>query len=210
VAHHLYQTFGLPALVAITLIAPQAAKASFSINLTNQTGTSPTRSFSDIPNNLSITFRPSSASPQAHVASSATGLCLYANSADSTGRCGVNGTAASPSTYNFVQMTTSRNIYFTGGFLQQAQGASNPIGISYSTSGPIIASTSNTSGSSFSFSPLLVTPTQPVFFVGSGSNTSTRFGSFTFEEVPGPLPILGIAVAFRASRRIRKMLKSVN
>jgi hypothetical protein len=209
VAQDLRKVFVLTAIASSALLVPQSVKASLTINFTDQAGTASTRSFSDTPNNLSVTFSPSTASPQQYVASSSVGLCLYANSADQTGRCGVNGTAANPLSYNFVQMTSSRNIFLTGGFVSAVGGNSNPINISYSANGPILRSIPNSASSTaFDFSPLLVTPTQSLYFIGSGVNTSTRISSFTFEEVPGPLPILGVAAAFQASRRIRKKLKT--
>lgn len=55
------------------------------------------------------------------------------------------------------------------------------------------------SGSSFSLSTINNNVSTPV---------SYRIQSFTLEEVPGPLPIFGLAAAFTYSRKIRKRLRS--
>jgi hypothetical protein len=55
------------------------------------------------------------------------------------------------------------------------------------------------SGSSFSLSTINNNVSTPV---------SYRIQSFTLEEVPGPLPIFGLAAAFTYSRKIRNRLRS--
>lgn len=184
-----------------------AASATTVIDFTNKTGTESAREFSE--GTLTVTFKPSSSSPQAFVASSSQGLCLYAQSQDGTPRCGGSGSVPTPFTYDFIEMTSNRDIFFTGGIVKQITGTANAVNISSSIGGPVLASIP-ASQTPFSFSPIFVSSSQSVFFSGSGINTSTRLESFSFEEVPGPLPLLGAAAAFGTSRRIRKKLKSLS
>jgi len=192
------------AALSAALLSPKAAFATIIVDLTGQTGTSvplTTRSF--IEGDLEITLD-ANFSPQEFVASSPNGLCLYANSQDGTPRCGI----FTPDTYNSLRMTSNRDIFFTGGFVRQTLGAANPITVS-----PSIGLGGAIPGSNgiFSFgNPIFLSASQPITFTGFGTNTSTRIASFTFEEVPGPLPLFGAAAAFGTSRRIRKKLKQLS
>jgi hypothetical protein len=189
------------AALSAALLFPKAALATIIVNLTGQTGTSaplPTRSFSE--GDLEITFDGSSL--QGFVASSSNGLCLYANTQDGSPRCGID---VQGGTYNSLIMTSNRDIFLTGGVVSQTLGAANPITVS-----PSIGLGGAIPGSNVVFSfgnPIFLSASQPITFTGFGTNTATRIGSFSFEEVPGPLPLFGAAAAFGASRRIRKKLK---
>jgi hypothetical protein len=196
-------------VASFTTFVAVPAHATIVVDLTGQSGTSVgSRSFTE--GDLTVTFGPSLSSPQIVTASSAQGLCLFANSSDGTIRCGVSGTSEQPSEYNFLQLTSNRDIFLTGGSVNQILtalgGNSNSISITSSIGGSELASVPNTLGA-FSTTPLFVSASQPLFFTGEGLNTATRLNNFTFEEVPGPLPVLGAAAAFGASRRIRKKIK---
>jgi hypothetical protein len=191
---------------SIVTFAPSPAQATIVVDLTGQLGTSVgPRSFTE--GDLTVTFGTSSSSPQTVTASSAQGLCLFANSSDGTPRCGIAGTSEQPSEYNFLQLISNRDIFLTGGFVNQINNiaGSNGISITSFIGGPDLAIIPNALGS-FTTTSLFVSASQPLFFTGDGLNTATRLSNFTFEEVPGPLPVLGAAAAFGASRRIRKKI----
>jgi hypothetical protein len=192
-------------VIAFAAILPNEANA-FSINLTDQVGDAPSRSFSN--GSFTITFKPSSSSPQAFVSSSGNGLCLYANSTNATSRCHISGTTP-PNTYNLTQMTSNQSIYLTGGSVRQITGTASSISISSLIGGPSLATIPNTTGN-FNFARILVSNSRPLYFMGSGTDTATRIESFSFDEVPGPLPVLGAAAAFGWSRRLRRKLKQSN
>jgi hypothetical protein len=195
-------TASAAAAVAGLLLTPRAAEATIVVDLTGQLATAPNRSFTQ--GNLTITLAPGPSSPQALVASSARGLCLYANSSTAIVRCGVASTRPAQ-TYNYIQMTANRDILFTGGSIMHQLGKANPITVTSSAGG---TESIPTGLGAFSFtSPLFLSASQSISFFSSGSNTATRASSFTFEEVPGPLPLLGAAAAFGASRRIRNKIK---
>jgi hypothetical protein len=195
-------TVSAAAAVAGLLLTPRAAEATIIVDLTGQLATAPSRSFTQ--GNLTITVAPGPSSPQALVASSANGLCLYANSSTATVRCGVGSTEPAQ-TYNYIQMTANRDIWFTGGTLGNQTGTASAITATSSFGG---SDTIPTGLGAFSFTtPLFLSASESITFVSSGSDTSTRASTFTFEEVPGPLPLLGAAAAFGASRRIRNKIK---
>jgi hypothetical protein len=197
-------TVSAAAAVAGLLLTPRAAEATIIVNLTDQLATAPTRTFTNAPANLTITVAPGTSSLQNFVASSANGLCLYANSSTSTVRCGV-GSTETAQTYNYIQMTANRDIWFTGGTLGNQTGTASAITATSSFGG---SDTIPTGLGAFSFTtPLFLSASESITFVSSGSDTSTRASTFTFEEVPGPLPLLGAAAAFGASRRIRNKIK---
>lgn len=203
------------AIASATLLSlgASANAADFSVNLSNQTGQSVTpRSFTNGP--VTLSFAPSSLSLQnsgagPYVASSGQGLCLYAQSSDSTPRCGVNGTT-NPGPYNFIQMTSNVPIALTGGSVGNRQGTNGPVFASYSLGGPSLGTIPDLLGP-FNFSaPIALAAGQSLYFTGAGTNSSIRVGSFNVStvEVPGPIPLLGAATAFGWSRRIRKRIAS--
>jgi len=205
------RVFLLAALSASLVGATAAQAATVTVDFTGQTGMSPTRTFTS--GGLTLTFEPSTDSPQPDVASSLVGLCLYASSSDGVNRCGVTGSTTTPASYNFIKMTANTSALFTGGTIAQFINATNrePINIYSSLSGPSIGTISTTSDTvppvaPFTLStPILLQPNQPIFFGSAGINTSTRIENFTF-EVPSPSAILGASAAFGWSRRLRKRI----
>lgn len=211
------QSLVLAAVVVTTTGVAHAAPIT--VDFTGQTGTAASRSFSG--GGLTLDFAFSADSPQTFVASSAQGLCLFANSTDGVPRCGVTGTETEPQTYNFIKMTPSKNVYFTGANLNQiilgAQGVVSPVAILDSLGGSIIGSIRETPLGQYLFdSPILLSASQPIFFGATGLNSSLRYSNFTFEDVPtpppsdvpSPLPIFGASVAFGWSRTLRKRIAS--
>jgi hypothetical protein len=206
-------------LVALATFVPSIAEAAdFTVDFTNLRGISTTaRSFTDGP--VTLTFGPSAFSPQnstvaggPFVASSARGVCLFANSQDAVTRCGVNGTVTTdPNEYNNIVMTSNIDIVFKGGSVGRSLGPVNPVEITKSTPG--VLGTIPTTEGSFTLSPFGLTAGESLFFIGSGGdNSSLRVSSFTVStssptaEVPGPLPLLGAATAFGFSRKLRKRI----
>lgn len=213
--------FGQSSVLAAVVIATTgvAHAATITVDFTGQTGTAASRSFSG--GGLTLDFAYSADSPQTFVASSAQGLCLFANSTDEVPRCGVTGTVTAPQSYNFIKMTPSKNVYFTGANLNQIilgdQGIVSPVAILDSLGGSIIGSIRETPLGQYLFdSPILLSESQPIFFVATGLNSSLRYSNFTFEDVPtpppsdvpSPLPIFGASVAFGWSRTLRKRIAS--
>jgi hypothetical protein len=213
--------FGQSLVLAASVVTTTgvAHAATITVDFTGQTGTAASRSFSG--GGLTLDFAYSADSPQAFVASSEQGLCLFANSTDGVPRCGVTGTVTEPQTYNFIKMTPSKNVYFTGADLKQiilgAQGVVSPVAIFDSLGGSIIGSIRETPTGQYLFdSPILLSASQPIFFGATGLNSSLRYSKFTFEDVPtpppsdvpSPLPIFGASVAFGWSRTLRKRIAS--
>ncbi|MEB3320099.1 MAG: hypothetical protein VKI63_04080 [Cyanobium sp.] len=156
---------------------------------------------------ISLTFT----SQQGYATSSGNGLCLYAQSSDSTNRCNtLDSTLGAPGLLGWVKMTnTSVNpIVFSGGVVKQIMGTPGGVDIRATPTGASLG-TIAASVSPFTIaSPINLAPNQDLYFVGSGTNSSLRVEQFSVQEVPGPLAILGLSSTVVVARRLRKKTKN--
>jgi len=199
---------------ALILSASSSNAAGFIVDLKDQAGTAPSRSFSSGP--LAINFNytpsgtpmPSPVNTQNYVTSSmATGYCVFANQSDLLNRCNTTG---SGQTLNFTRMSTNLQAYLTGGNISQIFGSPGPISIYSSLNGPSLATISTSAVGDFNLiSPIFLAANQSIYFGSSGTNASIRLANLRFEEpVPAPTAILGAGAAFGWSRRLRKRISS--
>jgi len=199
---------------ALILSASSSNAAGFIVDLKDQAGTAPFRSFSSGP--LAINFNytpsgtpmPSPVNTQNYVTSSmATGYCVFANQSDLLNRCNTTG---SGQTLNFTRMSTNLQAYLTGGNISQIFGSPGPISIYSSLNGPSLATISTSAVGDFNLiSPIFLAANQSIYFGSSGTNASIRLANLRFEEpVPAPTAILGAGAAFGWSRRLRKRISS--
>lgn len=194
--------FTTPLAVVALVLSASAAHATITVDFTGQTGFAPTRTFSS--GGVNLSFAPSSSSAMTNVASSANGLCLFAYSSDNTARCGVTGSVGAPSIYNFIEFTSNAPLFFTGGNVKQILGTVNATDVKFDINGSSLAVIPGSTGDFTFASPVTIQAGQTVVLSGSGNhNSSIRVQSFNFEEVPGPLPLLGAGAAFAWSRRLR-------
>jgi hypothetical protein len=195
---------------SLALTLNHSAAKAVTVKFTDQTGTAPSRTFTE--GALTLSFAPSTGSPQSIVASSPVGLCLYAESSDSVVRCGVQGTTTAPQTYNSVKMSPNTAVVFRGGKVGgiNEPSNSNPIQISSSLGGPVLDILPNVLGAFTLTNPIYLAAGDELFFTGSGTNTATRFENFQFSTVPGPSAFFGAAAAFGWSRRLRKRISLSN
>ena len=199
---------------ALVLSASSSNAAGFIVDLKDQAGTAPSRSFSSGP--LAINFNytpsgtpmPSPVNTQNYVTSSmATGYCVFANQSDLLNRCNTTG---SGQTLNFTRMSTNLQAYLMGGNISQIFGSPGPISIYSSLNGPSLATINTSAVGDFSLpSPIFLAANQSIYFGSSGTNASIRLANLRFEEpVPAPTAILGAGAAFGWSRRLRKRISS--
>lgn len=199
---------------ALVLSASSSNAAGFIVDLKDQAGTAPSRSFSSGP--LAINFNytpsgtpmPSPVNTQDYVTSSmATGYCVFANQSDLLNRCNTTG---SGQTLNFTRMSTNLQAYLMGGNISQIFGSPGPISIYSSLNGPSLATINTSAVGDFSLpSPIFLAANQSIYFGSSGTNASIRLANLRFEEpVPAPTAILGAGAAFGWSRRLRKRISS--
>ncbi|MCX5946927.1 MAG: hypothetical protein NTY67_01635 [Cyanobacteria bacterium] len=141
------------------------------------------------------------------------GLCAFAVVAGSIGRCGygnVSGNGVSSFQLKFDK-AVSIKAFDVSAFSGISVGSVD-FSLNNSTfiTTNFVAAGSQTLASKFS-----VGANQPVFVrtsgildsIGEGQGALVRLGSLTTtEQVPAPLPILGAAIGFRFSRRIRKRI----
>ena len=158
---------------ALVLSASSSNAAGFIVDLKDQAGTAPTRSFSS---------------------SMATGYCVFANQSDTLNRCNTTG---SGQTLNFTRMSTNLPAYLTGGKISQIFGSPGPISIYSSLNGPSLATISSAVGDFSLTSPIFLAANQSIYFGSSGTDASIRLANLRFEEpVPAPTAILGAGAAF--------------
>jgi len=199
---------------ALVLSASSSNAAGFIVDLKDQAGTAPSRSFSSGP--LAINFNytpsgtpmPSPVNTQDYVTSSmATGYCVFANQSDLLNRCNTTG---SGQTLNFTRMSTNLQAYLMGGNISQIFGSPGPISIYSSLNGPSLATINTSAVGDFNLpSPIFLAANQSIYFGSSGTNASIRLANLRFEEpVPAPTAILGAGAAFGWSRRLRKRISS--
>jgi hypothetical protein len=199
---------------ALVLSASSSNAAGFIVDLKDQAGTAPSRSFSSGP--LAINFNytpsgtpmPSPVNTQNYVTSSmATGYCVFANQSDLLNRCNTTG---SGQTLNFTRMSTNLQAYLMGGNISQIFGSPGPISIYSSLNGPSLATINTSAVGDFNLpSPIFLAANQSIYFGSSGTNASIRLANLRFEEpVPAPTAILGAGAAFGWSRRLRKRISS--
>lgn len=197
-------SLGVGAISSVVFTAGVANAAS--VLFTNPTyGANTTKSYSS--GTISLTFT----SQQGYATSSANGLCLYAQSSDSTNRCNTLDTAlGTPGLLGWVKMTnTSLNpIVFSGGVVRQIMGTPGGVDIRATPTGASLG-TIAASVSPFTIaSPINLAPNQDLYFVGSGTNSSLRVEQFSVQEVPGPLAVLGLSSTVVFARRLRKKTKN--
>lgn len=185
------------------------------------TNAQPTLTFNN--GSIQFTVAPINATQNYVTASSAQGLCLFANSTDTTNRCGLFGQSPPLSNYNNVGITPNVPGLFTGFNISQVLFGSstssgfinpNPPGTGQllvrrgSETGPLLETIELANivpNTTVNFqSPLQFNAGEYLVFQASGSNASIRLSSLNFTEVPGPLPLLGAGAAFGWSRRIRR------
>jgi len=196
--------------VSSVLMSTAPSIASTIVSFTDSTGTDTTRSFSS--GDFTLTFSPSSDSPQNYVTSSGNGICLFANTTapDTTNRCNVLDPQIGTGNLNFVSLTANRSIFLTGGSIVQITGSPGNINLSNTIGGPSLGSINAVTGNFTFNSPVTLNQGQEIIFSGSGTNSALRLQSLTIEDVPGPLPLLGAAAAFGYSRRLRRKTNRIS
>lgn len=208
----------LSAMATIAISSPAPAVAAVTVDFRSNGNTGPVASSTFSNGALQLTATGVNA-PQSYVtASSSNGLCLFANSGDNVNRCGLLGQTPVPINYNKVGITSNLAGSFTGFNISQILSSGfinpNPPGTGQlfvkrgTAAGPLLETielSSITPGTTVNFStPLAIAAGEFIVFQASGSNASIRLGSLDFQEVPGPLPLLGAGAAFGWSRRIRR------
>ena len=220
-------TLGLAggAAMVFGFMAPsQAALVTF--NLAGGTGTN-LNSYSFTSGGVGLTVSTAVSpttpvSPQGFVSYTNPGICLFAN-ATTASRCGVPATGGTfPASYNNLAFSFNSDVLLRSFNVSQTIAGTANFGslnvlsnnASIGTSAPIIGN--NTAINRVNFTnPILVKANTPVVFnTASGlTNSAFRISDLVVDTVPpvdapGPLPMLGAAAAFRASRRLRRRLSN--
>jgi hypothetical protein len=197
-------SLGVSAISSIVFTANVANAASVLFTNTPY-GANTTKSYSS--GAISLTFT----SQQGYATSSVNGLCLYAQSSDTTNRCNnLDTLRGATGLLGWVKMTnTSINpIVFSGGVVKQIMGTPGGVDIRATPTGASLG-TIAASVSPFTIaSPINLAPNQDLYFVGSGTNSSLRVEQFSVQEVPGPLAVLGLSSTVVFARRLRKKIKN--
>jgi len=156
------------------------------------------------------------------------GLCIFAQSSDTTNRCATR-TAPAPTNnlYNNVGIKSNTEVIYTGltvghvfigstgstGFLNPNPPGTGTLELRRgSATGTILAAINLQITSNdilYNFAPFSLAKDELLVFAASGSNASIRIADLRLSTpVPGPLPILGAAAAFGWTRRLRRRLAS--
>lgn len=147
------------------------------------------------------------------------GLCVFAQSSDSTNRCATR-TPPPPTNnlYNNVGIKSNIPVLYTGvtvgqvfvdGFINPNPPGTGTLNLRRgSATGTILAALNLIATSSdtlYTFTPFSLAAEELLVFQASGSNASIRIADLRLSTpVPGPLPILGAAAAFGWTRRLRR------
>lgn len=164
-------------------------------------------------------------SPQNYVtASEKTGLCLFANSSNDVNRCGMLSEEVRPLNYNKVGLSSNKDLVYTGFNISQIliEGFINPnppgtgelkVWRNQANVGTLLETINLATisvGSTVNFlAPFRFGAGERIVFQASGVNSSIRLGSVTVEDVPGPLPVLGVGAAFAFSRKLRRRCNNI-
>ena len=213
------------ALVVGVILGSSPLQASQVIDFRSNENTGPVSSSTFTGGSFQLTATGVNA-PQNYVtASSSNGLCLFANSTDSTNRCGLLSQSPVPINYNKVGISSNKDLFYTGfnisqvligSFISPTPPVTGELKVwrGQANSGTLLQTidlASTSIGSTVNFtSPFLFSAGENLVFQASGSNASIRLGSLTVEDVPGPLPLLGATAAFAWSRKLRRRLNSLN
>lgn len=136
------------------------------------------------------------------------GLCAWTVVGGSVGRCGygpVNGNGISSFQFKFDKAVAIES--FDVGINELSAGS-----IAFSLDNSVFTTVNfNTAGTKTLSSLFAVAANQTVYVQTSGTPSGAsgglfRLGSLRTAEAPAPLPILGAALGFRVSRRIRKRI----
>ena len=156
--------------------------------------------------------------------SQANGLCVFAQSSDSTNRCanlvGLPPLIPVPANnlYNNIGIKSNIKVMYTGLTVGQVKNDGNldptPPGTGIldlrrgSATGTILASINLQTTETdifYSFTPFSLAADELLVFAASGQNASIRISDVHLSTpVPGPLPILGATAAFGWTRRLRR------
>jgi len=220
---HLSNFIGISAVAttaAIIFNVPSPAVAAVTVDFRSNGTTGPVASSIFTNGSIQLTATGVNA-PQDYVTASTTsGLCLFANTSDGVNRCGLLNQRAVPQNYNKVGISSNVAGTYTGfnisqvlidGFINPNPPGTGQLFVKRGTAaGPLLETielSSTPLGSTVNFStPIEVDSGEFIVFQASGSNSSIRLGSLDFQEVPGPLPVLGAGAAFGWSRRIRRRI----
>lgn len=149
------------------------------------------------------------------------GLCAWARVGTVAGRCGynvVNGATEGSGLTGFklTFSNTKENNLFLRSFNISQFAPSTLIGSSLTFSSGTSSQTFAITGSNTSYSfldPFVVAPNKQVIVTSSGFSTTDNGGTFRIEslnveDVPGPLPLLGLGAAFGFSRKLKRKVNS--
>jgi hypothetical protein len=136
------------------------------------------------------------------------GLCAWAEVGGNNGRCGygtVNGNGISSFQLKFDKAVAIES--FDVGINELSSGS-----VAFSLDNSVFTTVSfNTAGTKTLSSLFAAAANQTIYVQTAGTPSGTnggliRLSSLRTAEVPAPLPLLGAALGFRVSRRIRKRI----
>lgn len=141
------------------------------------------------------------------------GFCAFAEVGTSSGRCALaQGSNAIKTGFSF---TFDRSVWLRSFDVSQFANLSQGASISFQSGSQNQAFVLNGIGGQSFTGDFLATAGTPVVITADGTPLAAnggvfRINNFSVEDVPGPLPLLGIGSAFMYSRKLRRKTISSN
>lgn len=204
----------IPFALALTTMAPaQAVVSTF-----NLTGASPANtpgpSYMETVNGIKLTVSNAMGidiPTLGGVSGNPQGLCTWLQNSATTNRCGYNpGTGATTaSQLSSLQFSFDKPVYLKDFTIQLNDVASTDFGF---TGGTTASFLNVTTTDSHSLANVLLPANTPIIFSAANviptanfDSTALRMRLFNVEEVPGPLPLLGLGAAYSMTRKFRRL-----
>jgi hypothetical protein len=207
----------LPAL-PLTLVVGLAAPAQAIVSTFTLTGASPLNTpgpiYTETVNGITLTVNNATGIdlPTAGgISGNPQGLCTWLQNSATTQRCGFNpGTGATNSSQlSSLSFSFDKPVYLQDFFIQLNDAASIDINF---TGGVTTSLLGITSSSTQSLANAILPANTPLIFAAANvipnsgfDSTALRMRNFNVEEVPGPLPLLGLGAAFSMTRKFRRL-----
>jgi hypothetical protein len=203
----------LPIALVMTVAAPaQAVISNFTLTGASPLNT-PAPSYTETVNGITLTVSNAMGTDLptlGGISGNPQGLCTWLQNSASTQRCGFNtGTGATTSSQlSSLSFSFDKAVYLKDFFIQLNDVTSTDINFS----GGISTTLAGISASSTqSLADVILPANTPIIFAaqnvipGAGfDSTALRMRNFNVEEVPGPLPFLGVGAAFSMTRKLRR------